>query len=126
MCLGYQSLAPVLPLFVAILYLPLTAFHPLSLVNPSTVHTTAMAVALQHQLTAAGIGGLLKPATGVGATMAGLPTNQASASALQLSGDGEAAASALTLLEPPGAALLHPALRNVKTINIGEWSGGKG
>ncbi|XP_017027005.2 RNA-binding protein asd-2 isoform X1 [Drosophila kikkawai] len=92
----------------------------------AALHTTAMAVALQHQLTAAGIGGLLKPATGVGATMAGLPTNQASASALQLSGDGgEAAASALTLLEPPGAALLHPALRNVKTINIGGGLGRK-
>lgn len=83
-----------------------------------------MAVALQHQLTAAGIGGLLKPATGVGATMAGLPTTQASGTALQLPGDGEGAAtSTLTLLEPPGTALLHPALRNVKTINIGECGG---
>ncbi|KAH8269519.1 hypothetical protein KR018_004750 [Drosophila ironensis] len=93
----------------------------------AALHTTAMAVALQHQLTAAGIGGLLKPATGVGATMAGLPTTQASATALQLSGgDGDGAAtSALTLLEPPGAALLHPALRNVKTINIGGGLGRK-
>lgn len=79
-----------------------------------------MAVALQHQLTAAGIGGLLKPATGVGATMAGLPTTQAGAAALQLPGDGESSGSTLTLLEPPGTALLHPALRNVKTINIGK------
>ncbi|KAH8402363.1 hypothetical protein KR009_011579, partial [Drosophila setifemur] len=91
----------------------------------AALHTTAMAVALQHQLTAAGIGGLLKPATGVGATMAGLPTTQASATALQLQGDGEGATSTLTLLEPPGAALLHPALRNVKTINIGGGLGRK-
>lgn len=84
-----------------------------------------MAVALQHQLTAAGIGGLLKPATGVGATMAGLPTTQAGAAALQLSGDGESSGSTLTLLEPPGTALLHPALRNVKTINIGGGLGRK-
>ncbi|XP_034652160.1 homeobox protein abdominal-A [Drosophila subobscura] len=93
----------------------------------AALHTTAMAVALQHQLTAAGIGGLLKPAAGVGATMAGLPTTQASAAALQLPScaDGEAAASTLTLLEPPGSALLHPALRNVKTINIGGGLGRK-
>ncbi|XP_017090859.2 uncharacterized protein [Drosophila bipectinata] len=92
----------------------------------AALHTTAMAVALQHQLTAAGIGGLLKPATGVGATMAGLPTTQASGTALQLPGDGEGAAtSTLTLLEPPGTALLHPALRNVKTINIGGGLGRK-
>lgn len=87
-----------------------------------------MAVALQHQLTAAGISGLLKPAqgvgmgvgVGVGGGMSGLPTAQSSASALQLSGDaGDANTSTLTLLDPPGA-LLHPALRNVKTINIGE------
>ncbi|KAI8037581.1 hypothetical protein M5D96_009736 [Drosophila gunungcola] len=95
--------------------------------------TTAAALALQHQLTAAGIGGLLKPATGVGATMAGLPTTQAGvgvgvgvgAAALQLSGDGESSGSTLTLLEPPGTALLHPALRNVKTINIGGGLGRK-
>ncbi|KAH8348118.1 hypothetical protein KR084_004246, partial [Drosophila pseudotakahashii] len=91
----------------------------------AALHTTAMAVALQHQLTAAGIGGLLKPATGVGATMAGLPTTQAGAAALQLSGDGESSGSTLTLLEPPGTALLHPALRNVKTINIGGGLGRK-
>ncbi|XP_017054386.1 splicing factor 1 isoform X2 [Drosophila ficusphila] len=91
----------------------------------AALHTTAMAVALQHQLTAAGIGGLLKPATGVGATMAGLPTSQAGAAALQLSGDGESSGSTLTLLEPPGTALLHPALRNVKTINIGGGLGRK-
>ncbi|XP_033152486.1 RNA-binding protein asd-2 [Drosophila mauritiana] len=91
----------------------------------AALHTTAMAVALQHQLTAAGIGGLLKPATGVGATMAGLPTTQAGAAALQLPGDGESSGSTLTLLEPPGTALLHPALRNVKTINIGGGLGRK-
>lgn len=79
-----------------------------------------MAVALQHQLTAAGIGGLLKPAPGVGVAgaMSGLPSAQSSAAALQLAGDGDANTSTLTLLEPPGA-LLHPALRNVKAINIG-------
>lgn len=80
-----------------------------------------MAVALQHQLTAAGIaGGLLKPASGgVGAAMSGLQSAQSGASALQLAGEGDAGTSTLTLLEPPGA-LLHPALRNVKAINIGE------
>lgn len=82
-----------------------------------------MAVALQHQLTAAGIaGGLLKPASGVGGAMSGLQSAQSSAaSALQLTGEGDAGTSTLTLLEPPGA-LLHPALRNVKAINIGESS----
>lgn len=79
-----------------------------------------MAVALQHQLTAAGIaGGLLKPASGVGGAMSGLQSAQSGASALQLAGEGDAGTSTLTLLEPPGA-LLHPALRNVKAINIGE------
>lgn len=79
-----------------------------------------MAVALQHQLTAAGIGGLLKPSPGMGVAgaMSGLPTTQGGSAALQLTGDGEANTSTLTLLEPPGA-LLHPALRNVKAINIG-------
>lgn len=79
-----------------------------------------MAVALQHQLTAAGIGGLLKPAPGVGVAgaMSGLNSAQSSAAALQLAGDGDANTSTLTLLDPPGA-LLHPALRNVKAINIG-------
>ncbi|XP_034478031.1 homeobox protein abdominal-A [Drosophila innubila] len=94
----------------------------------AALHTTAMAVALQHQLTAAGIGGLLKPAqgvgVGVGGGMSGLPAAQSGASALQLSGDGDANTSALTLLEPPGA-LLHPALRNVKAINIGGGLGRK-
>lgn len=82
-----------------------------------------MAVALQHQLTAAGIaGGLLKPASGVGGAMSGLQSAQSSAaSALQLAGEGDAGTSTLTLLEPPGA-LLHPALRNVKAINIGQSS----
>lgn len=79
-----------------------------------------MAVALQHQLTAAGIaGGLLKPASGVGGAMSGLQSAQSGGSALQLAGEGDAGTSTLTLLEPPGA-LLHPALRNVKAINIGE------
>jgi len=94
-----------------------------------SVHTTAMAVALQHQLTAAGIGGLLKPAqgvgvgVGVGGGISGLTaTQQSSASALQLANDGDANTSTLTLLDPPGA-LLHPALRNVKAINIGEAGG---
>ncbi|XP_060656996.1 RNA-binding protein asd-2 isoform X2 [Drosophila nasuta] len=95
----------------------------------AALHTTAMAVALQHQLTAAGIGGLLKPAqgvgVGVGGGMSGLPTAQSSASGLQLGGsDGDANASTLTLLDPPGA-LLHPALRNVKAINIGGGLGRK-
>ncbi|XP_034108302.1 RNA-binding protein asd-2 isoform X1 [Drosophila albomicans] len=95
----------------------------------AALHTTAMAVALQHQLTAAGIGGLLKPAqgvgVGVGGGMSGLPTAQSSASALQLGGsEGDANASTLTLLDPPGA-LLHPALRNVKAINIGGGLGRK-
>ncbi|KAL7735680.1 hypothetical protein ACLKA6_002558 [Drosophila palustris] len=98
----------------------------------AALHTTAMAVALQHQLTAAGIGGLLKPAqgmgvgVGVGGGMSGLPGAQSSASSLQLAGDaGDANTSqTLTLLDPPGA-LLHPALRNVKAINIGGGLGRK-
>ncbi|XP_030558148.1 uncharacterized protein LOC115760792 [Drosophila novamexicana] len=92
----------------------------------AALHTTAMAVALQHQLTAAGIGGLLKPSPGMGVAgaMSGLPTTQGGSAALQLTGDGEANTSTLTLLEPPGA-LLHPALRNVKAINIGSGLGRK-
>ncbi|KAH8300176.1 hypothetical protein KR044_011061, partial [Drosophila immigrans] len=96
----------------------------------AALHTTAMAVALQHQLTAAGIGGLLKPAQGVGVGVGGgmsghLPGTQGSASALQLGGsEGDANTSTLTLLDPPGA-LLHPALRNVKAINIGGGLGRK-
>ncbi|KAH8372053.1 hypothetical protein KR093_009813, partial [Drosophila rubida] len=92
----------------------------------AALHTTAMAVALQHQLTAAGIGGLLKPAqgVGVGGGMSGLPATQSSASALQLGSEGDANTSTLTLLDPPGA-LLHPALRNVKAINIGGGLGRK-
>ncbi|XP_068147267.1 RNA-binding protein asd-2 [Drosophila tropicalis] len=102
----------------------------------AALHTTAMAVALQHQLTAAGIGGLLKPAAT--ASMQGLSTatqaTHAVQAALQLPGNGngigvgdggDASTSTLTLLEPPGATLLHPALRNVKTINIGGGLGRK-
>ncbi|EDW35983.1 GL17549 [Drosophila persimilis] len=120
--LAHDNFFPILSVIFKLSLTP--TFPPLS---APTVHTTAMAVALQHQLTAAGIGGLLKPAAGVGATMAGLPTTQASAAALQLPNcaDGEAATSTLTLLEPPGSALLHPALRNVKTINIGGGLGRK-
>ncbi|XP_017835966.1 RNA-binding protein asd-2 isoform X2 [Drosophila busckii] len=97
----------------------------------AALHTTAMAVALQHQLTAAGIGGLLKQAApgvgvGVGGAMSTLPATQANATTFQqLTGDAtDANTSALTLLEPPGA-LLHPALRNVKAINIGGGLGRK-
>ncbi|XP_030376852.1 branchpoint-bridging protein [Scaptodrosophila lebanonensis] len=92
----------------------------------TALHTTAMAVALQHQLTAAGIGigGLLKPAAGTGATMAGLPSTQPNASGLQMPGDADPTTSALTLLDPPGT-LLHPALRSVKAINIGSGLGRK-
>lgn len=80
-----------------------------------SVHPTAMAVALQHQLTAVGMASILKPATGV-AAVTGL-TSAHPSTALSMPSEAETTASTLALLDPPGA-LLHPALRGVKAINI--------
>lgn len=89
------------------------------------VHPAAMSVALQHQLTAASIGNILKPAA---PTAAGVPTvtdlhtatqqpNPAGGIALPTEAEAPMAAT-LGLLDPPTGALLHPALRSVKAINI--------
>lgn len=83
------------------------------------MHQSAIAVALQHQLTAAGMAGILKPSTGVAAVSEGIPTAQTT-TALTMPSEAETTASALALLDPPGA-LLHPALRGVKAINIGKF-----
>lgn len=94
------------------------------------VHPSAMAVALQHQLTAAGLvtaGGLLKQTGGGVAAVTGTltPTQPPTANTLAMKTEAEtnaaAAASTLALLEPTTGALLHPALRNVKAINIGKY-----
>ena len=79
-----------------------------------------MAVTLQHQFSAAasGIGNLLKPAPAVTA-VSGLTTSQPSNSITMPCETDAGTASALTLLESTGN-LLHPALRNIKTINIGK------
>ena len=74
-----------------------------------------MTLTLQHQFSAAGMGGLLKasPVTSLSAAAAQPATT------LTMASEAEAnTASAFTLLDSTGA-LLHPALRNVKSINIG-------
>ncbi|XP_054738611.1 uncharacterized protein LOC129244793 [Anastrepha obliqua] len=89
------------------------------------VHPAAMTVALQHQLTAASIGNMLKPtvtAAGV-PTVADLHTSAAqqsnTAAGIPLPTEAETPmAATLGLLDPPTGALLHPALRSVKAINI--------
>lgn len=76
-----------------------------------------MAVTLQHQFSAAGIGGLLKTTPAV-AAVAGLTPTQPT-NTLTIPNETDAStATALTLLDSAGT-LLHPALRNIKTINIG-------
>ncbi|XP_054089830.1 uncharacterized protein LOC105215959 isoform X2 [Zeugodacus cucurbitae] len=94
-----------------------TAIHPAA---------AAMSVALQHQLTAASIGNILKPAAptaaGVPPTVTDLHTatqQPNTAGGLTLPTEAETPmAATLGLLEPPTGALLHPALRSVKAINI--------
>nr|XP_036231454.1 branchpoint-bridging protein isoform X2 [Bactrocera oleae]XP_036231455.1 branchpoint-bridging protein isoform X2 [Bactrocera oleae] len=91
----------------------------------TAIHPTAMSVALQHQLTAASIGNILKPAA---PTAAGVPTvtdlhtvtqQPNTAGGIPLPTEAEAPmATTLGLLDPPTGALLHPALRSVKAINI--------
>ncbi|XP_037949704.1 uncharacterized protein LOC119680791 isoform X1 [Teleopsis dalmanni] len=90
--------------------------------NATSIHPTAMAVALQHQLTAAGIGSILKPATGVTAVTGLTPTQPNAGIAIPTEAD--TTASTLALLDPPGT-LLHPALRGVKAINIAGGLGRK-
>ncbi|CAD7012330.1 unnamed protein product [Ceratitis capitata] len=90
----------------------------------TTIHPAAMSVALQHQLTAASIGNILKPAPSAG----GLPTvtdlhtaaqQPTAAGGIPLPTESEAPmAATLGLLDPPASTLLHPALRSVKAINI--------
>lgn len=88
--------------------------------NTTSVHPSAMAVAIQQQLTAVGMAGILKPSTGV-AAVTGLPQTQ---STLAMPSEAETTTSTLALLDPPGA-LLHPALRGVKSINIAGQLGRK-
>lgn len=77
-----------------------------------------MAVTLQQQFSTTGIGSLLKPSPTV-AAVSGLTTAQPN-SALTLPNEADAGtASALTILDSAGS-ILHPALRNIKTINIGK------
>lgn len=82
-----------------------------------------MTVSLQHHplsTTASGLCGILKP-VGAGVAAVAAPT-VATAAGLTLSaneGEGGGPATTLALLESPGGALLHPTLRSVKTINIG-------
>ncbi|XP_065368331.1 KH domain-containing, RNA-binding, signal transduction-associated protein 2 [Calliphora vicina] len=84
--------------------------------SAASLHPCAMAVTLQHQFSAAGIGGLLKPSTAV-AAVTGLTPAQPNTT-LTLPNETEASTtSALTLLDSAGT-ILHPALRNIKTINI--------
>ncbi|XP_059226297.1 uncharacterized protein LOC106093636 isoform X1 [Stomoxys calcitrans] len=98
------------------------AADPLKLTPNATPihHPCAMTVTLQHQLSAvaaaaAGMGGILKPSP---AAVTGLAPNQPPTGlALPTSEADTTAASALTFLETSGT-LLHPALRNVKAINI--------
>ncbi|XP_075167167.1 uncharacterized protein LOC142239271 [Haematobia irritans] len=98
------------------------AADPLKLTQNTTPihHPCAMTVTLQHQLSAvaaaaAGMGGILKPSP---AAVTGLaPTQPSTGLALPPSETDTTAASALTFLETSGT-LLHPALRNVKAINI--------
>lgn len=81
-----------------------------------------MTVTLQQQLSAvaaaaAGMGGILKPSP---AAISGLaPTQPTTGLTLPPTETDPTAASALTFLETSGT-LLHPALRNVKAINIGK------
>ncbi|XP_067628321.1 uncharacterized protein [Eurosta solidaginis] len=93
---------------------------------PTTIHPAAMSVALQHQLTAAAsIGSLLKPTTNAAG---GVPTvtdlhaatqQPTTAAGIPLATENETPmAATLGLLDPPTGALLHPALRSVKAINI--------
>ncbi|XP_058982148.1 uncharacterized protein LOC101888571 isoform X2 [Musca domestica] len=83
-------------------------------------HPCAMTVTLQQQLSAvaaaaAGMGGILKPSP---AAISGLaPTQPTTGLTLPPTETDPTAASALTFLETSGT-LLHPALRNVKAINI--------
>ncbi|XP_073846593.1 uncharacterized protein isoform X2 [Musca autumnalis] len=83
-------------------------------------HPCAMTVTLQQQLSAvaaaaAGMGGILKPTP---TAMTGLaPTQPTTGLTLPPTETDPTAASALTFLETSGT-LLHPALRNVKAINI--------
>lgn len=81
-----------------------------------------MTVTLQHQLSAvaaaaAGMGGILKPSPAAVTSLA--PTQPSTGLTLPPSEADPAAGSALTFLETSGT-LLHPALRNVKAINIGK------
>lgn len=76
-----------------------------------------MAVALHHQLNAtATIGTVLKPSTGV-ASVSSLSNTSANPN-ITIPTDTEVTAPTLALLESP-TALMHPALRGVKAINIG-------
>uniref|UniRef100_A0A1A9WNA9 Uncharacterized protein n=1 Tax=Glossina brevipalpis TaxID=37001 RepID=A0A1A9WNA9_9MUSC len=90
--------------------------------NTTAIHPSAMAAALQHQLSsaAASLSGLIKPTpASMAAAVTGLTTaTPAVATAgLTIPNEADTTASTLTFLEPPGT-ILHPALRNVKTINI--------
>uniref|UniRef100_A0A1A9ZV80 Uncharacterized protein n=1 Tax=Glossina pallidipes TaxID=7398 RepID=A0A1A9ZV80_GLOPL len=89
--------------------------------NTTAIHPSAMAAALQHQLSsaAASLSGLIKPTPASMAAVTGLTTaTPAVATAgLTIPNEADTTASTLTFLEPPGT-ILHPALRNVKTINI--------
>ncbi|KAL9917256.1 uncharacterized protein ACN2A1_003101 isoform 1-T2 [Glossina fuscipes fuscipes] len=90
--------------------------------NTTAIHPSVMAAALQHQLSsaAASLSGLIKPTpASMAAAVTGLTTaTPAVATAgLTIPNEADTTASTLTFLEPPGT-ILHPALRNVKTINI--------
>lgn len=78
-----------------------------------------MAVTLQHQFSAAGLGGILKQSPTVAAVTSLTPAQPASTLTIPNGADTNTA-SALALLDSTGT-LLHPALRNVKTINIGKF-----
>ncbi|KAM7345187.1 uncharacterized protein ACRADG_011585 isoform 2-T2 [Cochliomyia hominivorax] len=94
-----------------------TDLQKVSSTSTGSIHPCAMAVTLQHQFSA-GIGGLLKPTSNV-AAVSGLTPAQPTPT-LTLSNDADGGtASTLTLLDSAGT-LLHPALRNIKTINIGK------
>ncbi|XP_037918277.1 branchpoint-bridging protein isoform X1 [Hermetia illucens] len=80
--------------------------------STNSMHPTAVAAAIRHQLATAGMG-IIKPATGV-AAVTGLTPSQ---STLAMPSEAEPTTPTLALLEPPGA-LLHPALRGVKAVNI--------
>ncbi|XP_037806060.1 protein held out wings [Lucilia sericata] len=84
--------------------------------SAASLHPCTMAVTLQHQFSAAGIGGLLKPTPTVAAVTGLTPAQPTTTLSLPNEADASAT-SALTLLDSAGT-LLHPALRNIKTINI--------